>query len=102
MQRYIIDLLSEKGASVGDILGDIVALSQTAEKVSPTGEMVSDHSTQLNAKKLLLELMWVYKQKWWVSVTNKFDVQSMLFSAPQKPNEWNDVPPAGEMIQEWG
>ena len=56
-------MLSEKGASVESIIGDLVSISKNAQTSTPLGDMIDDYKTQMNAKKLLLEMAGVYKQK---------------------------------------
>ena len=55
-QQYISLLLEEKGATLPDILSDIVIIAKTATKPTPTWEEIEDYKTRLSASKLLLEM----------------------------------------------
>jgi len=76
LQNYIQQILNEKWASVESILSDIVDLSKNAKTSTPLGDMIDDNKTQLAAKKMLLEMAWVYKSKW---MNINFDFNSVIF-----------------------
>lgn len=83
IQTYIQEVLADNDASVEEIIKDIVDVSKTAKMSTPTWDVIDDPKTRLNAKKLLLELSWVYKG--WKSNTNiNFDFSSMLFDGQNR------------------
>ena len=86
IQTYIQWILRDKGASVENIIGDIVDLSDNATMSTPLGDVIEDPKTRLNAKKLLLELSWIYKQWKW-NINMNFDFTSMLYDGA---NRWNN------------
>ena len=94
LQAYIQQVLSEKGASVESIIGDLVSISKNAQTSTPLGDMIDDYKTQMNAKKLLLEMAGVYKQKWGINMN--FDFSALLFNGKDRPNNQQDTWP-----QQW-
>lgn len=94
MQRYIIDKLQEKWAWLDDILDDLINIRNTALRPTPTWEMVEDPVARMNANKMLLELMGIYKTKWWINMN--FNISDLLY-APR----WPQVQSPAEVIQGW-
>lgn len=78
MQKYIREVLKDKWQSLPDMLWDIISISQTATTSTPLGDLVADHKTRLQAKKLLLELWGYYKTKSDVNV--HFNLTKLLYS----------------------
>lgn len=101
LQRYVMEVLEKwnavtwKKTSLEDIIFDIADISLTAQKPTPLGDLVDDPVTRLNAKKLLLELMGVYKKGGGTAIQMNFDVWDLLY------NWWakNVIQPSAEVIQ---
>lgn len=94
MQRYVMEKLQSKWAWLDQILDDIIQIRDTAERPTPTWDMVEDPVARLAANKLLLELMWVYKSKWGINMN--FNISDLLYAPRQTP-----VQPTAEVIQGW-
>jgi hypothetical protein len=99
IQRYIMELLEKwndkwERFSLDDIVLNIAKISKTAMRPTPLGDEVPDPVARMNANKLLLELMWVYKKWWWNNVNMNFDLWALLY------NQWqqNAIPPSAEVI----
>lgn len=94
LQNYVQQVLSDNGCSVDEIIKDIADLSKNATTSSPTGDVIDDNKTRLSAKKLLLEMSWVYKQKW---MNINFDFNSVIFDGqPTLRNNKKD-----KWIEQW-
>ena len=78
IQKYIRELLKDSKSDIPKIIWDIVDISQNATTATPTWDIIADHKTQLQAKKLLLELAGVYKAKW--DTNFNFDLSWLLYS----------------------
>lgn len=89
-----MEKLESKWAWLEDILDDLINIRNTALRPTPTWEMVEDPVARMSANKLLLELMGIYKTKWWMNVN--FNISDLLY-APR----WPQIQPAGEVIQGW-
>jgi len=94
MQRHIMERLQSKWIGIDTILDDLIVWKNTAMRPTPTWDLVEDIGTRMAANKLLLELMWIYKTKWWINMN--FNISDMLYAPRQTP-----VQTAWEVIQGW-
>lgn len=95
LQNYVQQVLAENGCPVEDIIKDIADLSKNATTSNPVWDVIDDNKTRLAAKKLLLEMSWVYKQKWWINMN--FDFNSVIFDG--QPTLRNNKKDNG--IEQW-
>lgn len=94
LQAYVQELLKENGASVDTLLADIIDISKNAVTSTPLWDVLPDYKTQMAAKKLLLEMSGMYKQKWWTNIS--FDFRSLLFNGKDRASDTGD-----SKIQPW-
>ena len=64
MQKYIQDVLVDNWYGPETIIKEIIEIAQTGMLPNPkTWDMEYSHKLQLEAKKLLLEMAWMHKNK---------------------------------------
>lgn len=89
LQNFVQQILSENGTPVEEIIKDIADLSKNAMTSTPIWDQIEDNKTRLAAKKLLLEMSWVYKQK---GMNINFDFNSVIFDGkPEVRNNRKDT-----------